>query len=349
VKPLWATAGASYLRAVDGAVRAAGAKEGVFGIIGSINQTDNPAAYKALTVPGEVIFSNVLIKDGKPYWPGMGGEMPKQGMNSADSQPIGEKDGQRNSVPSAGGNARYTVSLRGLDNADPQLDDPLGVDVLGIIYSGRDDRTCVPVQQSFDWKHGIVTYGAALEEKAALTLIEQQGEHQLKRMNVGDFLSLPLGNYIGDRLDFIDRISKPPLIFGINYFEYSESGRSVSSARENGVWLKWIELRTHGEADGIATPTGYIPSFEVLVGLFREVRGKDYLLEHYLKHFTTCIAGNIAKIERIEKFYRANASDAPQMLFDVLHTQQERLERARRQFGDYISPLDIANAGFESS
>jgi phosphoenolpyruvate carboxykinase (GTP) len=37
--------------------------------------------YKVLTSPCEVIFSNVLVKDGKPYWLGMGCELPKDGIN----------------------------------------------------------------------------------------------------------------------------------------------------------------------------------------------------------------------------------------------------------------------------
>ena len=339
--------GTAYVRATGGKARAVGAEAGIFGIIRNVNPTDNPATYKALTAPGEVIFSNVLIKDGKPYWPGMGSEMPKEGVNATGLWHVGKTDRDGNAVPLANRNARYTVSLRGLGNVDPEADNPLGVEVRGIIYGGRDALASVPVQQSFDWKHGIITYGAALETETALPVIGKEGVPELNLMNIRDFLSIPLGKYMGNTLDFIGGIREPLPIFGINYFERNEPGQLVNTARDSAVWLKWIELRIHGEAEAIATPTGYIPGCEDLVLLFREVLGKDYLPEHYVEQFTTRIVENIAKIDRVDEFCRANVPDAPQMLFDVLHVQRERLERARRQFGDYISPLDIANAGFE--
>jgi len=338
--------GVAHIRSVDGEARAAGGEAGVFGIIQNVNPTDNPAVYKALTVPGEVIFSNVLVNDGKPYWPGMGSEMPKEGVNSTGAWHIGKTDTQGNIVPPANRNARYTVSLRGLDNVDPETDSPLGVEVRGIIYGSRDTSASVPVQQSFDWKHGIVTYGASLENRTALAILGQEGEHQLKLMSVRDFLSIPLGKYMENTLDFIGGIRGPLLVFAINYFKRSDTEKPACAAHDNAVWLKWIERRIHEEAEAIATPTGYIPCYEDLVGLFRDLQDNDYVLERYVVQFTTRIAENIARIDRIDEFCRANVPDAPQMLFDVLHVQRERLERARRQFGDQISPLDIANAGF---
>jgi len=177
---------------------------------------------------------------------------------------------------------------------------------------------------------------------------DQEGEHQLRLMSVRDFLSIPLGKYVGNTLDFAGGIREPLLIFGVNCIEGDESGRLANSARDNAVWLKWIERRIHGEAEAIAAPTGYIPAYDDLVLLFREVPGRDYLPEHYVEQFTTRVAESIAKIDRVDEFCRANVPDAPQMLFDVLAVQRERLKQARRQFGDCISPLDIASAGFQS-
>jgi phosphoenolpyruvate carboxykinase (GTP) len=66
----------AYFRAVDGRCMAANAESGIFGIIQNVNDLDDPAIWNVLTNPGEVIFSNVLVNDGKPYWLGMGTNDP---------------------------------------------------------------------------------------------------------------------------------------------------------------------------------------------------------------------------------------------------------------------------------
>ena len=55
-------------------------ERGIFGIIQDVNPEDDPLIYEALTTPGEVIFSNVLVKDGIPYWL-MGQEVFAEGEN----------------------------------------------------------------------------------------------------------------------------------------------------------------------------------------------------------------------------------------------------------------------------
>ena len=55
----------------------------IFGIIKDVNPTDDPLIYKVLTTPRELIFSNVLVNSGIPYWLGMGKELPKEGINSS--------------------------------------------------------------------------------------------------------------------------------------------------------------------------------------------------------------------------------------------------------------------------
>ena len=47
---------------------------------------------------------------------------------------------------------------------------------------------------------------------------------------------------------------------------------------------------------------------------------------------------NLAKIERVQRFYQENVSDTPLELFGILFMQRQRLLKARERFGDYISP-----------
>ncbi|MGQ9760149.1 MAG: phosphoenolpyruvate carboxykinase (GTP), partial [Candidatus Methanomethylicaceae archaeon] len=69
-----------------------------------------------------------------------------------------------------------------------------------------------------------------------------------------------------------------------------------------------------------------------------QVLGKNYTKEDYIKQFTIRVPENLLKIERVEKFYRENADDAPAELFRVLSEQRERLLKFKDRFGEYISP-----------
>jgi phosphoenolpyruvate carboxykinase (GTP) len=100
-----------------------------------------------------------------------------------------------------------------------------------------------------------------------------------------------------------------------------------------------MELRSHHEVEAIETPTGFIPKYEDLKGLFREVLSKDYPKEDYINQFSVRITENLAKIERIQEFYKTKVADTPQILFEVLEEQRKRLIAAQEKYGDYISPL----------
>ena len=328
----------AYFRNIGGEARAVNAESGIFGIIQSINANDDPIIHKVLNTPGEVIFSNILVKDGKPYWLEMGVPTPKEGVNFSGAWFEGKKDAKGAAIPLAHKNARYTVSLRALANADSELDTPNGVTVGGIMYGGRDAQTAVPVQQSFDWAHGIITLGASLETETTFAIIGKEGVRELNVMSIQDFLAIPIGKYISNNLNFAKGLKKLPLIFGVNYFLRSAEGKFLNGVRDKAVWVKWMELRVHADVAAIRTPTGLIPLYEDVQKLFTQVLGKAYAKEDYIRQFTTRIPENLAKLERVEKFYRNDVTDTPAQLLDVLAAQRARLVEAQRQFGDYASP-----------
>ncbi len=70
---------------------------------------------------------------------------------------------------------------------------------------------------------------------------------------------------------------------------------------------------------------------------------KDYKKEDYVQQFTIRVPENLAKIERVQRFYQENVSDTPLELFGILYLQRERLSKARATFGDYISPESFLN------
>ena len=168
----------------------------IFGIIRDVNQKDDPLIWEALTSPGEVIFSNVLITDGTPFWLGDGREIPEEGINFSGKWYKGKKDENGREIPHSHPNARYTIPLKTLKNCDPVYEDPSGVEVSGIIYGGRDSDTWVPLFESFDWTHGVITIGACLESETTAATLGKEGVRTFNLMANLDFLSIPIGKYI---------------------------------------------------------------------------------------------------------------------------------------------------------
>ena len=330
----------AYFRIIDGQFRAANVEEGIFGIIRDVNPHDDPIIYQTLTSPGEVIFSNVLVHENKPYWLGMGRELPAEGLNHSGRWRAGKKDAEGNEITPSHRNARYTVSLKRLPNVDAALDDPAGVPVGGILYGGRDSDTCVPVQQAFDWAHGIITMGASLESETTSATIGAEGVRKFNLMSNMDFVAIPLGRYIQNNLDFGAALAKPPAIFGMNYFLKGPEGEYLNGMLDKHVWVKWAELRVHGDVEAIRAPTGLIPMHADLKRLFAEVLERDYTEAEYAEQFKLRIPENLAKIERIEKIYR-EVADAPQVVFDALAAQRQRLRELQKAKGDYVAPTDL--------
>ncbi|MBC7186632.1 MAG: phosphoenolpyruvate carboxykinase (GTP), partial [Calditrichaeota bacterium] len=326
-------------RRVGGQVRAVNVEKGMFGIIDGVNSLHDPLIWKVLRSPGEVIFSNILVTEGgHVYWNGMDGECPPKGVNFAGEWFAGKRDGDGKEIPPSHKNARFTFDLHLLDNLDPHLDDPEGVPVAGIIYGARDSDTWVPVEEAFDWEHGIVTKAAALESETTAATLGQEGVRVFNPMSNLDFLSIPIGRYIQDNLDFGAGLVRPPRVFSVNYFLRGQNGEFLNDRADKRVWLKWMELRAHDDVGAIAGPTGLLPRYEDLRRLFKQVLGRDYPIDAYREQFAVRVPESIAKIDRLLKIYSERVLDTPARLFELLSQQRQRLQEARSIHGDRIAP-----------
>ncbi len=330
----------AYLRKREGRVYGVNVENGIFGVIRDVNSTDDPIIWEVLNKPDEIIFSNVLVTpQGVPYWLGKDGPCPEEGTNHSGQWYPGKTDEYGNEITPSHKNARYTVRIASLANADARVEDPAGVPVGGFIYGGRDSDTCVPVEQSFDWVHGIITKGASLESETTAATLGAEGVRKFNLMAILDFVAIPLGRYVGNNIDFGASLSEPPLVFGVNYFLKGADGRYLNAPSHKRVWLKWMELRANGDVDAIQAPTGYVPRHEVLRDLFASVLGTPYDRADYEEQFTTRTVKHLEKIDRIESIYRTQVDDTPEIVFTVLEEQRKRLEAARDRFGDVISPF----------
>ncbi len=324
----------------DGQAYGVNIEQGIFGIIMDVNPVDDPVIHRALTTPRELIFSNVLINGEKAYWLGMGQNLPEEGSNHfSDTWRLGAEDEQGNRVDYCHKNARYTIRISELENADPKLHDPDGVPIEGIIYGGRDSDTSVPVYQSLDWVHGVVI-GATLESETTFATLGKGGVRAFSPMANLDFLVVPLGLYIKNHIRFGQGLKKCPLVFATNYF-LKKDGAFLNEKVDKKVWLLWAEGRVHNEYDAVETPIGYIPKYEDLSALFRQVFGREYSQEQYETQFSVRIDKFLEKLDRTDEIY-AEEQEVPEEFSACQRTLRKRLSEARDKYGKpVVSPYEF--------
>ena len=329
----------AYLRKIDGKVRAVNVESGIFGIIRDVNEEDDPLIYHALTTPRELIFSNVLIKEGKPYWMGMKKEIPDNGINFSGEWYKGKKDKDGNKIDPSHKNSRFTLRLNALKNIDPKADDPAGVPIKAIIYGGRDSDITVPIAESLTWEHGVFL-GAIIESETTAATIGAQGVRKHNPMANLDFVSVPFMTYVKNHFRFKSGLKEVPKIYAVNYFLKDENGNYLTGKIYNKLWILWAEGRVNGEYKAIETPIGRIPKYEDLKTLFIRELNKDYTKAEYQKQFFLKLKKYLEKMEMMSKIFEN--IEMPAAFTEELKAQTERLRETRTKFGeDIISPFQF--------
>ncbi|MBN2860761.1 MAG: phosphoenolpyruvate carboxykinase (GTP) [Sphaerochaetaceae bacterium] len=330
----------AYFRNIDGEFRAVNVEFGMFGIIKDVNAKDDPVIYENLLKNQEVIFSNVLKgNDDKPYWVGMGVDTPDEGRNHAGEWKKGDKDAAGNVIPIAHGNSRYTMRLDYLDNIDKEgFEAKEGVKIEGVLYGGRDSDTTVPVEESPNWKDGILLKAATLESETTSATLGAEGVRTPSPMANMDFVSYPLGKYTMNNIAFGEGVTDTPKIFSNNYFMRGKDGNFMTSKLAKKVWLHWAEGRVHGTYDAYDTPTGKIPLYADLKALFKKHLDEDFSEEDYSFLFTFRCTKWIEKLERAKAFYAKMDKNTPQEIYDYWDAAIAKIAKARDEFGDEILP-----------
>jgi len=332
----------AYIREIDGEAKGVNVEKGIFGIIQGINSKDDPLIWNALHSQSEIIVSNILYTPEKiPCWIGKEGDIPEKGMNHSGEWHPGKKDEDGKEIPPSHPNARFTIALSSLDNLDPDAEVAGGLKISGFVYGGRDSDTSCPVEEAFDWTHGIIIKGAILESETTAATLGKAGVRVLNPMSNLDFLSVPLGKYLEMNLDFANNLKETPRIFGVNYFLKDKDDNFLNEREDKRVWYKWIEKRVHGEVKALLIPTGLIPVYEDLKSIFKNLLNKDYTQQQYEQQFSLRIPENLKKIERVEQHYRS-FKGIPEVFFETLQAQRKRLEDAKKEFNsDCIAPSNF--------
>ncbi len=329
-----------FIKVKGGVASAINVEYGIFGIIDGVNEKDDGTIWNVLNGEDEVIFSNVLINDGKPYWNGMGIPIPDSGENHSGEWKRGNRDLEGKEITPSHKNARFTVKLNSFSGLDREaLNGREGVQVDGMIFGGRDSDTWPPVCESLDWDHGIINKGASIESESTAASLGKVGVRTFNAMSIMEFLSVDLGKYLENYIEFGTKLEKKPLIFAVNYF-LKEGDTYLNDKVDKAVWLKWMERRIHGDVDAIKTPIGFIPKYDDLRPLFESILHKDYTEQQYEKQFKIRTAKLIEKDERMRKVY-SGITTSPAQVLSELDEEIARLREAKRRFGDEVSPVHL--------
>ena len=328
----------------SGEVRAVNPERGMFGIIEDVNAIDDPETMEILNGNGkEVIFSNLLVSEGKPYWNGMGEQYPESGnnylgdWNKADNSPASHK------------NARFTITLDCLDNYDTATEDPNGVKLSGLLFGGRDYTTMPTIVMAHDWMNSVV-HGAIIRSATTATEIGADGSEKRSPFANEAFFPGPLAQYINNYKAFGENSNiadgNLPSGFQVNYWLHKsargeladgEKDGLVGEKRDTKVWMSIMAAMHQGKADKIWTPIGFIPTYEDLKDLFKDIIGKDYDKETYNKQFSIYTDNLTKRIDTsINEFSKEDDMDSA--FFDVLNNWKNDLAALKDTVGAIVTP-----------
>jgi phosphoenolpyruvate carboxykinase (GTP) len=333
----------------DGVLRAINPEKGIFGIVEDVNREGDPYLMDCLRGDGtEVIWSNVLIKDGVPYWVGNGEEAPDSGVNFQGEWHKGKTDASGNPVPMSHKNSRCTLLASAITNHATELaEDPKGAPVKIITYSGRDADTMPPVWVAKNADDGVVI-GASIVSKATATEVGAVGVNRQPWANA-PFIPGALADYMRAQFTFFnsEKFSETtrPVMSGLNYFlTYENRGGKGSGLlgekKDVKAWLGWLELYANGDVETISTPIGFLPKYDDLKKLFLSI-DKEYPRSLYDMQFSLYVDKIVARIDLQAEAY-ASEADIPQTLFDVYARQKSELLELKEKFGSVVSPGDLS-------
>lgn len=335
--------------AADGTVRAINPEKGIFGIVRDVNWEGDPYLMKCLREEGtEVIFSNVLVKDDVPYWEGSEEETPKDGFNFQGEWTEGMTDANGKVVPMSHANARATLDCTAIANYNEvDAEDPAGVPIKVITYSGRDADTMPPVWVAKSADEGVVI-GASIVSAATATEVGATGVNRSPWANA-PFIPGALGDYMNAQFKFFnsDKLTEKPVMAGLNYFlthasRGSDGSGLLGEKRDVKVWLGWLEKYVNGEVEAFETPIGYLPKYEDLKALFAGIK-KEYPKALYDMHFSLYIDKLIARIDLQKEAY-SKGDRIPAKLFTIYAAQRAELEAMKAEYGAVVLPDQLAAA-----
>jgi phosphoenolpyruvate carboxykinase (GTP) len=247
----------------DGRLYAINPEAGFFGVAPGTSDKTNPNMMKTLRADKfyPTLFTNTGLdtSTNSPWWEGMTDTMPPA-MLDWQGKPYDPKSGGNAAHP----NSRFTVSLYNCPTLSPEVDNPRGVPISGILFGGRRSTTIPLVCEAFDWEHGVFRASANGSETTAAAA-GQAGVVRRDPMAMLPFCGYNMGDYFAHYLKVGAGLAQPPKMFFVNWFRKDGEGKFMwPGFRDNSRVIKWMVDRIKGKVPARQTPVGLMPRLEDL-------------------------------------------------------------------------------------
>jgi phosphoenolpyruvate carboxykinase (GTP) len=264
------------------------------------------------------LFTNVALDTDRnePWWEGIDGPVPEH-LLDWQGRPWGPAMRTKGAHP----NSRFTAQIVNSPMLSKEADNPRGVPISAIIFGGRRTQLIPLVTESFNWAHGVFM-GARMGSETTAAATGQVGVVRRDPMAMLPFCGYNMADYWRHYLNMGNRMSRPPRIFGVNWFRVDDRGKFIwPGFGDNMRVLKWIIDRVTGSVPARETPAGLVPRIEDL-----DMTGLDLPKDDLEKLFEVKIKDWKSEVDGIRDFLKPYKGRLPA----EIREQYEKLERQVR-------------------
>jgi phosphoenolpyruvate carboxykinase (GTP) len=242
----------------DGRLYAVNPEAGFFGVVPGTSKKTNANAMEM--IQRNTIYTNVALRpDGTPWWEGHDDPPPAEALDW-QGRPWTPASTEKAAHP----NSRFTTPAAQCASISPDWEKPEGVPIDAMLFGARRQRRVPLVYQSRSWQHGTFL-GATLSSETTAAATGKVGVLRRDPMAMLPFCGYNMADYFGHWLEVGKKLSKPPLLFRVNWFRTGENGKFMwPGFSDNLRVLKWVIERCEGRGKAVETVIGLVPTPDAL-------------------------------------------------------------------------------------